>query len=411
MKLEQQQKQYAAMLISALNLQKGQNMVITGEACHWHFMNKIAAAAYKKGAQYVEVQSSNSGLLRARASYSEEQYLDYAPPTLPAKQAIYVKERWARLAISSQENPDALRNIDNIRNMRIQNATRRSQEHYRRAIMSDQLNWLVCMMPTPGWAAKVLCCAPSESASRRLWKLLLPILRLDQPNPLQALDSHCKGLNRRAEQLTTLKIQLLHFKGRGTDLKVHLDARARWKGGYSTTPQGVRFLPNFPTEEVFTTPDCRKTEGQVRLTRPAVIYEKMVEDAALEFHNGHVSKVKARRGQELLEGLLKSDKGASAIGEIALVDCSSPIYQAQRLFHNVLLDENAACHFAFGGAYPNCIEGGVAMSSRERQKVGINQSIVHNDVMIGSNTLDVEATLADGRRKLIIEQGRFCNLQ
>ncbi len=410
MKLIEQQKQYAAMLISALNLQKGQNMVITGEACHWYFINMIAAAAYQQGAQYVEVQSSNSGLLQARATYSEEHYLDYAPSTLPAKQAIYVKERWARLAISSQENPDALSNIDNTRNMRIQTAARRSQELYRRAIMSDQLNWLVCMMPTPGWAAKVLHCAPSTAAARRLWKLLLPILRLNRPNPLQALESHCKGLNRRAEQLSALKIRLLRFKGRGTDLKVHLDERARWKGGYSTTPQGVRFLPNFPTEEVFTTPDCRKTEGEVRLTRPAVIYEKMVEDVELEFHNGKVSKVKARRGQEVLEGLLKSDEGASAVGEIALVDCSSPIYQAQRIFHNILLDENAACHFAFGGAYPNCIEGGVAMTNRERLKVGINQSIVHSDVMIGSDRLDVEATLADGRRKMIIEQGRFRDL-
>lgn len=201
MNLDQQQRQYAAMLVAALNIQKGQNMVITGEACHWPFINRIAAAAYQRGARYVEVQSSHSGLLKARAAHSEERYLDYAPPTLPAKQAIYIQERWARLAISSQENPEALRDIDDAHNMRIQTAARRSQEHYRRAVMSDQFNWLVCMMPTPGWAAKVFGCSPSQRAAHRLWKLLLPILRLDQPDPLQALRTHCEGLNRRAEQL------------------------------------------------------------------------------------------------------------------------------------------------------------------------------------------------------------------
>ena len=410
MDIERLQKQYASMIISAVNLQKGQNVVISGEACHWPFINTLAEAAYSHGAKYVEVQSSHSGLLTARATYSEEKYLDYAPPTMAAKQAIYIKERWARVAISSQENPDALSHIDDTKNTKMQTAARRAQTEYRQAVMSDKINWLVCAAPTPGWAAKVLNGKPTPKNVLRLWRELAPILRLDQPDPLEALHNHCLALNTRAEKLTQCKIRVLHFTAPGTDLKVYLHPLARWKGGYSSTPKGIRFLPNFPTEEVFTTPDCRLTEGRVRLSRPAIILEKIVEGAEIEFRKGRVVKVHAERGQEALENFLKSDAGASQLGEIALVDCSSPIYRSHLVFHNILLDENAACHCAFGAAYPSCIAGGVAMKEAERKKVGINQSVVHNDVMIGSDKLNVTATTHEGRERPIIERGAFCDL-
>ena len=284
---------------------------------------------------------------------------------------------------------------------------RKAQEKYKQAVMTDRFNWNVCAIPTEKWAAKVLGRAPGPQAERKLWRLLAPIYRLDRPDPIDAWKRHCAALSARAQALNSLAIKYLHFKSPHTDLKVGLHRKALWKGGYSVSSDGIRFIPNLPTEEVFTTPDFRAAEGTVSLTRPAIIFEKEVLGARLEFAGGKVTKVSARTNEQTLRDLIAIDEGAARLGEIALVDGNSPIFKSKKIFYNILFDENASCHFAFGSAYPSCLEGGVQMSVGERKKHGINHSIIHNDVMIGSEEIDVTATTYDGKTAHIIKQGLF----
>ena len=398
---------YCDVTLASLNMHHAQKLYISGEACHWEVINLLASKAYQQGAEYVEVQAPSGALQRNRLQFSHDGHLDYEPQTLRALQRVLVDERWARLAISSAEDPRLLRDIDNKKNIRMQRALRGAQEEYKRAVMSDRFNWVVCAVPTAGWAAEVFGRKPSARLTRALWKALIPIYRLDRDDPIEAWKEHCQQLTRRAARLNALKIHTMRFHGPGTDLHIELHKKALWKGGYSMSSHGIQFIPNLPTEEVFTTPDFRKTSGRVRLTRPARIFEQSVEGAELEFKHGVVVRCRAKKNQEVLEGLLKCDDGAKRLGEIALVDCSSPIFQSARIFHNILLDENAACHFALGSAYPSCLEGGVEMSDDERAHHGINHSVVHNDVMIGSEDMHVDAVTYDNKHIPLIVSGHF----
>lgn len=398
---------YCQVILTGLNVQKGQCLNISAEPCHVPVINRLAGHAYRMGVKYVETQISSSALLRQRLLNSSEQFLSYAPKTTVAKQDVLIGENWARLAVSSPEDPDIFQDTPQERTVKVQTAIRKAQEKYKQAVMVDKFNWNVCAIPTQKWAAKVLNCKANPRAERELWRVLAPIYRLTSPDPIQAWKDHCAVLSRRAEKLNAFGIKQLRFRSAYTDLTVGLHQQARWKGGYSTSSTGVRFIPNLPTEEVFTTPHFAATEGRVRLTRPAIIFEKEVIGAELEFSGGKVIAARAQKNEQTLKDLISIDGGAAQLGEIALVDSSSPIFKSKRIFYNILFDENAACHFAFGSAYPSCLEGGVKMSRIEQKNHGINQSIVHNDVMIGSEEVEVSATTYSGKQLTIIKNGLF----
>jgi len=398
---------YCKVIVAGLNVQRGQCMNISGDPCHAPVINKIAARAYQVGAKYVGMQLSGGSFLRERLLNSSEEHLSFVPRTVALRQDVLIKERWARLAVSSSEDPDILRDTSQERNVAVQTAMRKAQEKYKQAVITDTFNWNVCAIPTQKWAAKVLKRHPSARTERALWGVLAPIYRLDTRDPIATWRAHCQRLSERSAALNALHIRYLHFRAPGTDLRVGLRQEALWKGGYSVSSQGVQFIPNLPTEEVFTTPDFSATEGRVRLTRPAIIFDREVTDAEVEFSNGKVSRVKAAQNEETLRDLVAIDEGAACLGEVALVDSASPIFQSKKIFYNILLDENASCHFAFGSAYPSCVKGGIEMSIAKRRQCGINQSIIHNDVMIGSEELDVIAATYDNKRIQLIKRGRF----
>ncbi|HUJ74483.1 MAG TPA: aminopeptidase, partial [bacterium] len=199
----------------------------------------------------------------------------------------------------------------------------------------------------------------------------------------------------------------LHFQGPGTDLRVALSPNARWLGGGDATPEGHAFMPNIPTEEVFTTPDFRGTEGPVTLTRRARIQGVVVEGAQLTFRAGRVTACTATRGAEALEKFLDTDPGARRLGEVALVDCSSPIWKSGKVFDSTLLDENATCHAALGSAYDLGYEGADLLSEQEKTDRGFNTSFVHEDLMIGSDEVSVTGSAASGRDVPLITRGKF----
>ena len=261
---------------------------------------------------------------------------------------------------------------------------------------AGRIPWCVAALPTPEWAAKVMQREASDEAAEALWQTMLPILRLDREDPKAAWRENSDLTERRGIDLTSGNFEIYHFKGPGTDLKVYSNPNHVWEGGDLMSDAGHVFIPNIPTEEVFTTPDWRRTSGRASVTRPVEVLGANVDKAWFEFEGGRVVDYGASEGKEKLDAYFEIDEQARYLGEVALVDSSSPIFQSGKVFHNILYDENAACHIALGSGYPTAVKGGVDMNAEEQSAAGINQSILHTDFMIGSEEVNVIGIAADG---------------
>ena len=239
-----------------------------------------------------------------------------------------------------------------------------------------------------------------------MWSEIFKICRANKRNCLQLWKKHNHALHKRAERLTAMKIQELHFTGPETDLKVFLSKKAKLVGGGSQGPFS-EFEPNIPTEECFTTPDYRLTTGKVKVTRPVLVNGKLVKDLHLEFKEGKLVHFDASQGKENFASYVDNDEGSRYLGEVALVGIDSPVYKSGKIFEEILYDENAACHIALGFAYTFCLEGGSLMSAEDLTETGCNVSTVHVDMMISNEHVDVEATTYDGKKVKLIHQGKW----
>lgn len=398
---------YAELLVEMVGLQEGQGLAVAVEPVNWPVLLAVAEEAYKRGAKYVQPVVGSTALHRVRVDNSEASFLDFVPRERAAWQEQFLEEGWAYISIKSPDDPDIFAGIDPDRHSAVTKAIRTADHPWRRRVLNDEYQWLVAAAPTPKWAAKILDTTPSREAQLRLWQILKPILRLNQENPGKFWREQSETLQRRSKLLNDLDLRKVRFTGPGTELTIGLRPEALWVGGDSRTPGGVAFLPNLPTEEVFTAPDLAATEGTVRATKPVTVLGDLVEGAEFTFRGGKVVKARADKGQESLERFLDIDDGSRYLGEVALVDTESPIFQSGYIFYNTLLDENAACHIALGSAYPGCLQGGERMSGEELQAVGANRSLQHADFMIGSAEVDVSGVTASGRSVEILREGRF----
>jgi aminopeptidase len=250
---------------------------------------------------------------------------------------------------------------------------------------TEQLtNWTVVGVPNAGWATQVF----GEPDVDRLWDLVEHCVRLDEPDPAAAWRAHIDKLGRRATALDALEIDSLRFTGPGTDLTVGLLPQSRWMGVESETVDGVPFVANMPTEEVYTTPDARRTEGVVTATMPLAVYGTIVTGLRVRFAAGRIVEVEADEGADVIRGQLATDEHAAALGEVALVDGTSRVGQTRTTFFDTLFDENATCHIAYGDAYAEAVDGG--------RIEGVNVSSVHTDFMIGGPALSVDAVTRSG---------------
>jgi aminopeptidase len=299
---EQLLDRYIDVLLDAcLNFQKGQNLQIQGEPIHWPVYNRVAEAAYRRGARYVEVQAPHPGLLKARVDHSETEYLDYLPGYLVNRVHELTGEAWPRLAFVGSEDPDFFSTVNAQRNAQVQKATRIVHKPLMQACSANKIPWVVAALPTPGWAARVLGCEPSGQAMEDLWDIMIPILRLDQPDPIAAWKANTKALERRSAALNGHGFDSIHFEGPGTDLTLGLITGGQWAGGGGKLPDGRHFIANIPTEENFTAPHWRRTNGRVRVTRPVEVLNKSVEGAWFVFKDGRVVEFGADKGREQIE--------------------------------------------------------------------------------------------------------------
>jgi aminopeptidase len=304
-------------------------------------------------------------------------------------------------------DPDLLANEPSDVVGALQQAVSRELAPFRAHISRNDTNWGVIAAAEQTWAAKVFPDARNGDGVTQLWEAIARLCRLDRPDPLAAWDVHLKQLAERSSFLNAMHYAALHFRGPATDLRVGLPPGHTWVSGQSTSRNGIPFVANIPTEEVFTIADRARVDGTVRATKPLAYGGTMIEDFNLTFKDGRVVQLGARRGEPALRQLVDTDDGAGRLGEVALVPHGSPIAQSGLLFYNTLFDENAASHVALGTAYKFTLVGGETMDDDTFARSGGNRSAVHVDFMIGSGEVDVDGVTAAGRSEPLMRAGEW----
>ncbi|MGH2698842.1 MAG: aminopeptidase [Actinomycetota bacterium] len=387
---------YARLVLSiGANLQAGQDVTVNAMLEHAPLARALAEQAYAMGAHYVDLWYWDPHAKRSRIRHAAEDTLGWTPPWLDTRHDYTAEHRSANVSIVGDPEPDLLAGLDPARAALDRMPSLASRLA---ANMSGAVNWTIVPWPTAGWATTAF----GEPDVDRLWDYVRSFLRLDQPDPVAAWSEHVERLATRAAQLNAHSFDALHYRGPGTDLTVGLIPDARWSAAEMKTDWGVTFRPNLPTEEVFTAPDRRRADGVIRSTRPLATGGTVVRDLEVTFGGGVITDVKASSGADIVRGQLEADEGARHLGELALVDGSSPIGKSGVIFFDTLLDENATCHIAYGAGLPTALEDAGDLTPERRLERGLNQSKVHTDFMVGSPELEVDGITGDGRRVPIL---------
>ncbi len=389
-----------------VNLKRGQDLIITAPVDALPLVRRIAVHAYKAGAGQVLPFFTDDAVTLARFEHGDDASFDRAPGWFFEGLGQAFKEGAARMAITG-EDPMLLAGADPDKVARVSKATAIARKPAMDPIVGFEVNWNIVAYPTPGWAAQVYPDLPVEEAQGKLMDAIYAASRLDGDDPVANWEAHTARLKERVDWLNAQSFNALHYTGPGTDLHLGLADGHIWKGGASPALNGVVCQPNIPTEEVFTCPHAYKVEGTVAATKPLAHQGSVIEDIVVRFEAGRIVEATASKGQDVLRELLKTDDGASRIGEVALVPHSSPISQSGTLFYNTLFDENASCHIALGQCYADTIEGGSVLSPEELKQKGGNQSIIHVDWMMGSDAVDIDGITKTGDRVPVMRGGEW----
>ncbi len=405
--LAQRSRAYAELLVRVgVNLQPGQKLLIRAGIEAAPLVRLVVDEAYRLGSPYVEVFWNDDAIMRSRFMHGPEGSFDLIAQYRADGMNALAAEGAASLAILA-DDPDALAGTPPERFAAFQRAWRPAVRPYSDLAMADRIAWCVAAAAAPAWARKVFPGRPDEEAMAALWDAIFAATRVTEPDPVAAWRDHNAGLAERKARLNARRYASLRFRGPGTDLRVGLADDHLWDGGGSTLPNGVGFVANMPTEEVFTAPHRDRVDGVVRASMPLAYNGILIDDFSLEFEGGRVVRATAGKGQAALDDILGTDDGARRLGEVALVPASSPIARTGLLFLETLFDENAACHIALGRGYVNCVGGAQTMSAEERLAKGLNDSLTHVDFMIGSDRVDVDGELPDGTTEPVMREGEW----
>jgi len=389
-----------------LRLKEGQDLLLTAPAVALPLVRRIAEHAYKAGAGIVTPILSDEELTLARYRFAHDASYDCAAGWLYEGMAKAFSENTARLAVVG-DNPMLLSGQDPAKVARANKANSLAYQPALEKIVNFDTNWNIIAYPGSSWARQVFPDCTEEVAVAKLADAIFAASRVDLDNPVAAWDEHNAVLRERTRWLNGQRFTALHYSAPGTDLTIGLADGHEWVGGASVAKNGITCNANIPTEEVFTTPHCRRVTGHVVSSKPLSYQGTLIDNIAVSFEEGRIVEAKASRGEEVLTKVLDTDEGARRLGEVALVPHSSPISRSGLLFFNTLFDENAASHIALGQCYSKCFIDGARLTPQQIAAQGGNQSLIHIDWMIGSDKTDVDGIHADGRRVPVFRRGEW----
>ena len=389
-----------------VGLQKGQNLLITAPIESLPLVRKIAEHAYKEGASIVTPLFTDSDITLSRFKYAPDESFDSATDWLFNGMGEAFDNNTARMAIAG-DDPMLLSQMDPDKVSRANKAMAKAYKPARERITEFKINWNIVSWPGSAWASRVFPELPLDEAIVKLADAIFDASRASVDDPIQAWDDHNEKLRIKTNWLNEKNFAALQYNGPNTNLRVGLADEHEWMGGASKAQNGIICNPNIPSEEVFTTPHAYKVDGTVTSTKPLSYQGTLIDNIKVTFKDGKIIEAHASKGEEVLQKVLKSDEGASRIGEVALVPHSSPISQSGIIFYNTLFDENAASHIALGQCYSKCFKGELDLSKEEISKRGGNSSMIHIDWMIGSNEIDVDGIDQSGNSVPIFRQGEW----
>jgi aminopeptidase len=379
--MDERLERYAELAVRVgANVQSGQEVFVFAAVEHHDLVRALTRQAYKAGAAYVHVLYNDGHVRKAMIELGPDEALTYAPAWL--KDFVNSLDGNALIATTGDPEPELMADLDGERVGRA--VPQEIVEIRMRQLGENTVNWVGVGAPGEAWAAQVF----GEPDLDRLWETVAFCMRLDEPDPPGAWREHLERLAQRTTQLNELRADALRYRGPGTDLTVGLLPNARWHSGSSETSDGISYVANMPTEEVFTSPDARRTEGTIRQTLPLPLGGQVVRRLELTFENGRAVRVEAETGADLVRSHFASIENADRLGEVALVTNESRVGQTGLVFNDPLYDENATCHIAYGAGLPFLLDS--------EPDEGFNVANMHVDFMVGGPELEVDAVLSDG---------------
>ena len=391
-----------------VNVQKDQPVIINASVRDADFVEKVVRYAYEAGAKYVSVEWGDSKISKMAYQYQSMETLSEIPQHMYDKRKYQQDGGACYISIASGK-PGEMADVDGEKIRAVNMAYYSKMADLMSYTMNNEGQWTIAGVPSLEWAKVVFPDLPDDEAFEKLGDAIFAVTRVTEDNdPIADWNEHDKELIEHAKKLNEYNFEKLHFTSElGTDLYVGLVKDHIWVGGGCTTPKGVYFDPNMPTEEIFCMPLKTGTNGIVYASKPLSYNGKVIKDFWLRFEDGKVVDYDAKEEKEALSILLDFDEGSRYLGEVALVPYDSPISRSGILFFNTLYDENAACHLALGRPYPENIKGGEEMSKEELAAHGANDSMQHNDFMFGTKEMDIDGIKDDGTVVPVFRKGNF----
>lgn len=402
---------YARLIVEAgCALRPGQDLFVRAALESAPLVRLVTQEAYAMGAHHVTVRFHDEAIERMHYDHCAMDVFENVPEWSALLNNSMARNGAAVLTIDS-DDPEAMTGIDPRKLIARAQASHTACKEFYDALDFGRCVWCIVGAASPKWARKVFPGLPEAEAVAKLWNAIFTTVRLasdDASEAVAAWRAHRESFRERCAWLNEQRFDALHYtNAHGTNLTVGLPAKHIWNGGGDTTVDGVRFFPNMPTEEIFTTPDRLRAEGTVVSAMPLAHNGSLIENFSVTFEGGRAVRVTAERGQDVLQSIVDTDENSCRLGEVALVPFDSPIRNSGVLFYSTLFDENASCHLALGMGFPDCYENGVHMGEDELFEAGVNKSATHVDFMIGTEDLNIDGIKANGERVAIFRNGNW----
>ena len=399
-------REYAKLIVKVgANVQKGQTVLLTAGLDQPEFVQMVVEEAYKAKAKEVIVEWRYQPLTKTHVRYKSLKTMSAVQEWEKARLEHYCQILPVRIYLESSD-PDGLKGVNMAKVSKANQAMYPIIKPYRDR-RENKEQWCIAAVPGAAWAKKVFPGLPKGKAVEKLWESILAASRVTE-DPIKAWEEHNANLANHCAHLNSLNVCSLHYTAaNGTDFTVGMIEEGRWCGGGDTSLQGIYFNPNIPTEECFISPKKGLAEGIVYATMPLSYRGQLIDKFWLRFEGGKAVEVGAEVGEEQLKDMISMDEGASYLGECALVPQASPICESGILYYNTLFDENASCHLALGSGYADTIKDFKNRTMEECHAMGLNESMIHVDFMIGCDTMNIDATTRDGKIVPIFRNGNW----